>query len=157
MVSTTCGAFPFSTLYWKNEAICALTNECAPRHHHDGGTTSPHCHSFDHILCCTGPIFAKLKPLARTCDTSYAAKNKIPKISASANRTQCAFIPTPKLMRYQRNAARFHSVPYTGRIKQFTRSQTNVPHGTTMIGGQHHCTITLLIISCAVLVRFSPN
>ena len=72
VVSTTCGAFlfsdvistkggefPFSTLNWQNEAIRALTNECA--------------------------------------------------------------------------------------------------QGTTMMGGLHHRTITLLIISWAVLVRFSPN
>ena len=73
------------------------------------------------------------------------------------NRCQCALVPNPKLMWYQQRVARFHSVPYTGRMKQFVRSQTNVPHGTTMMGGQHHRTITLFIISWAVLVRFSPN
>ena len=122
-------------------------------------TISPHHHSFDHILGCTGPIFSKLKPLERTWDTSYAAKNMISLVSASTSyRSQCrAFVPNPKLMWYQQHGARCLFVHYTVRMEQCLRSQTNLPHGTTMMGGQHHCTITLLIISWAVLVRFSPN
>ena len=81
VVSTTCVALPFRTLHCQNGALCAFTNECAPRHHHAGGTTSLHHHSFDHILRCTGPIFSKLKPLEQTWDTSYAAKSKIHKMS----------------------------------------------------------------------------
>ena len=43
-------------------------------------------------------------------------------------------------------------------IQYLTLSEwSKLLHGTTMIGGQHHRTITLLIISWAVLVRFSPN
>jgi hypothetical protein len=79
-------------------------------------------------------------------------------MSASTNKSQCcAFVRKTKLMWYQQHAARCHSVPYTVRMEQCVHSQTNVPQGTTMMGGQHHYTITLFIISCAVLVRFSPN
>ena len=157
VVSTTCGSLLFCILHCQNGALRVFTNVCAPGHHHDWGTTSLHHHSFDHILRCTGPIFSKLKPREWTWDTSYAAKNKIPKISASTNRSQCALVPNPKLMWYQRHAARFHSVPYICSMKVCSRSQTNVPHGTAMMGRQHHRIITLLIISWAVLVRFSPN
>ena len=69
VVSTTCGALLFCILHCQNGALRVFTNECAPRHHHDGGTTSLHHHSFDHILRCTGPIFSKLKPLERTRQT----------------------------------------------------------------------------------------
>ena len=160
VLSTKCGALLFCILHCQNGALRVFTNECDPRQHHDGGTTSLHHHSFDHILRCTGPIFSKLKPLERTWDTSYAyaAKSKIHKMSASTNKSQSrAFVPKTKLMWYQQHAARCHSVHYTVRMKQCVRSQTNVPQGTTMMGGQHHCTITLLIISCIVLGRFSPT
>ena len=56
----------------------------------------------------------------------YCRKNKISKISASTNSSQCALVPNPKLMWYQRNAASYHSVPYTGRMKQFARSQPSL-------------------------------
>ena len=126
-----------------------------------GGTTSPHCHSFDHILRCTGPIFSKLKPLERTCDTSYAAKSKIHKMSASTYSSQCrAFVPKTKLMWYQRHAARCYSVSYTVRMEHCVFSQTNVTQGTTMMGGttslHHHSFDHILRCTGPIFSKLKP-
>ena len=156
VISTKLGAFPFSTLHWQNEVIRALTNECAPRHHHDGGTTSPHHHSFDHILCCTGPILSKLKPLERTWDTTYAAKNKIPNIIAYTNRSQCALVPNPKLM-LSTTCSAFPFSTIQSVSDRLLALPTKWAVETVSVAHPPHRTNTDMNSALAALLRFSIN